>query len=155
VQPDESSTFDWCPTLAAGSDGTLHAVWGNEVPPAGGITSREATPHWLSYSRWAGSGWTVARTLFGPIQESGLWEPAIVVLPDSTVVVVWSDVSSPEGEQLYATWGREITWTKPIVLPRAPGYTQRGVVAAVDAQGQPHIIWESGNNIYHSLGSRQ
>jgi hypothetical protein len=92
--------------------------------------------------------------LFGPIQASGFWELAIVVLPDGTVVAVWSVVASSESVQLYATSGREAIWTEPTVLPRAPGYTQRGVVAAVDAQGQVHTIWESDNGIYHSLGVR-
>jgi len=150
------------PHVAIGPDGVLHAVWVGDAGAANGPVPNPRE-NWLSYSQRVGGKWSAPQTVYGPLKspsgpgvEHGLSPtPDVTVLPDGTVVIVWS-VSAPPDDvlQVYARWGDGRRWAKPVMLSPRDKKGHWMPTIGVDAGGRPHVIWFSWAGVWHVMGSQ-
>jgi len=148
---DEAAVYA---SLSVGPGDAIHVVWVSSRPRS--LDPNTPTPHRVLYSRWTEAGWTPPQVIMGPFDDKSAWFPAMTVLPDGLIVVVWGDVGVFPHSAVYATWGDGQTWTPPVVIAASDKTESMYPSIAADADGNIHVIWmgNGSNPVYHVLGRR-
>jgi hypothetical protein len=149
--------FSICPTIAVGSDGTVHLAWWDDTDGSWGIDTE------IFYAKWiASGGWSLVTCVSdgwgGAYWNTGTSErPAIAVGVDGTVHLVWQDNTlfqlwGSDPEILHATWTAMGGWSNATCVSDGWGgvywnkHNSFDPAIAVGLDGSIHSVWYDDTN---------
>ena len=141
VVSTESTMNSVVPSLAVGSDGTVHIAW-CDYTDYGGSGSDED----IFYKKYVlGSGWTVTEVVSTESTMNSI-VPSLGVGSDGTVHVAWMDWTSYGGsggdiDIFYKKFVPGSGWTATEVVSTESVDDSRGPCLAVHSDGSIHIAW--------------
>jgi len=131
------------PSLALGSDGSLHVVWsdGRDTAPS----NPSYFPMAIWYRRWLpGLGFGhEKRFVYSGVDHLN---PAVATTPDGTINVVWEDYSHGNSELYYRQINPDTGWdVQATRLTTTVGPT-RGPALLADGDGTLHLAWSDAGS---------
>ncbi len=124
------------PALAAGGDGTLHALWEDLSPGNYEV---------MYASRPPGGDWSEPENVSR--NEGGSFRPAIVAAADGSLYAVWHDDTPGDYDIFFAEKPAGGDWSAPANISNNPGWSFHPEIALA-ADGTLHVAWhdnQAGN----------
>jgi hypothetical protein len=134
------------------------------------VTSADEAPTWLARSIDGGASWETARLIFDPGTHNQTIGNLVVVLPNGTLVLLFTELDTAASGSITATLralrstDHGLTWSEPINVASVLGIgasdpetgtpvRDAGVLAsaALDAAGNIYIVWQDAR---FSAGAR-
>ena len=125
-------------TVAIGSGGTVHVLWGDDTPGNGEI---------LYASKPSGGSWSTPANISNDLGSS--YRPDIAIDDEDTLHVVWHDDTVGNYEIYYASKPTIGLWSDPTNISGSPTDSAQPSTA-IDSNGTIHVVWDEGDGIYYA-----
>jgi hypothetical protein len=142
VVSTESTDDSNVPSLAVGSDGTVHIAWQDWSDYGAAGTDSD-----IFYKKYVvGSGWTTTEVVSTESTE-GCGSSSLAVDSDGVVHIAWTDGtdydgSGSDGDIFYKRWSSDTGWSATEVVSTESTSSSHSPSLAVSSDGTVHIAWE-------------
>ncbi len=149
-----SSAEDANPSLAAGTDGSLYAVWERR-------TFDFANDRDIYGSVWNGDGWTVPVKISDQEGDAVSGNATVAIDNLGIAYVVWQDAidenddGSPDDRDILVRWVDGLEMGPVELVSRHPNDGTHSLLprVAMSSQNEVHIVWQdNGSNIFRDAG---
>lgn len=135
------------PSAAISSDDTMHLAWhSGSITPSGHGSGEGPHDAWVSYSFRGPDGWSAPQPVAAPMRLNswtGFSFVDIAAMPDGNVAIAYELGSAENRGTIHVVWGRDGTWSEPVVFTPPAGYDFAFPGIGVDTQGRIHVLWST------------
>jgi parallel beta-helix repeat protein len=142
----ESTSNSYAPSLAVGSDGTVHITWEDETNYGSSGTDKD-----ILYKKWVMSaGWSTTEVV--STESTGAsYRSSLDVRLDGSVHISWTDTTDYDGagsdnDIFYRSWKLDKGWSTTEVVSTESTGSSFFSSLAIDPEGTVHITWQDSTD---------